>query len=93
MDAFQTGRLSRTVEVPYYERQRRALGWSTTFVGSLFGAKHGVRIYDIDLTEDWVLVENMTAHPVNMGAYCLCDEGRLHKLQFPDDLVVAPRPF
>ena len=93
MDAFQTGRLSRTVEVPYYERQRRALGWSAIFVGSLFSAKHGVRIYDIDLHEDWVLIENMTWAPVNMGAYCLCNEGRQSKLQFPEDVVVAPKSF
>jgi len=90
LDAFQTGRLTRTIEVPYYERQRRILPFQATWLGSLFQKKHGVRIYDIDLQEDWVLIENFSNSPVSMGAYTLCDEERENKLEFPVDLVLQP---
>jgi hypothetical protein len=49
LDAFQTGRLSRSIEVPYYEHQRRNLTFQATWLGSLFQKNHGVRIYDIGL--------------------------------------------
>jgi len=53
-DFLQTGRLSRTIEVPYYERLRRELPFAATTVGSLFQKKHGVRIYDIGTRIEWV---------------------------------------
>ena len=76
LDAFQTGRLTRTIEIPYYEQQRRTLQFQATWLGSLFEKKHGLRIYDIDLQEDWVLIENTSKVSVMMGAFSLCDEDR-----------------
>jgi len=43
--------------------------------------------------EDWVLIENNSGAPVSMGCYCLCDEDRANKLQFPDDVIVQPGHF
>lgn len=44
---FQTGRLTRSIEIPFYEIQRRNLQFHGTWLGSWFTKKHGVRIYDI----------------------------------------------
>eukprot|EP00615_Pteridomonas_danica_P007424 CAMPEP_0114355942 /NCGR_PEP_ID=MMETSP0101-20121206/20607_1 /TAXON_ID=38822 ORGANISM="Pteridomonas danica, Strain PT" /NCGR_SAMPLE_ID=MMETSP0101 /ASSEMBLY_ACC=CAM_ASM_000211 /LENGTH=206 /DNA_ID=CAMNT_0001498161 /DNA_START=20 /DNA_END=637 /DNA_ORIENTATION=- len=92
-EAHQTGRLSRTIEIPFYESRRRILQFHGTWLGSLFTRKHGVRIYDIDLEEDWVLIENMTNKPVEMREFCLCDEDRRDKLLFPGELVLEPHEF
>lgn len=46
---FQTGRLTRSIEIPFYEEQRRNLQFNPTWLGSLFTKKHGIRIYDIGI--------------------------------------------
>ena len=47
LEAFQTGKLTRTIELPYYEKQRRSLQLESTWLGKLFSRHHGIRIYDI----------------------------------------------
>lgn len=64
-----------------------------TWLGSLFSKQTGVRIYDIDLHEDWVLIENTSRKPVPMGSFSLCDEERIHKLEFPEDLILGSKQF
>jgi hypothetical protein len=66
---------------------------SATWLGGLFTPKHNVRIYDIDLEEDWVLIENLSRSPISMGSFCLCDEDRTEKLQFSAELIIEPRQF
>lgn len=46
-ESFSTGRLTRTVEIPYYETQRRRLHLEATWLGKLFHPNYGVRIYDM----------------------------------------------
>ena len=46
-----------------------------------------------DLTEDWVLIENMSLKDISMSKFTLCDEERANKLEFPEDLVLEPHSF
>ena len=46
-----------------------------------------------DLTEDWVLIENMSPKDISMSKFTLCDEERANKLEFPEDLVLESHSF
>jgi hypothetical protein len=45
--SFSTGRLTRTVEIPYYENQRRNVSPYSWTPLKLFNPNYGVRIYDM----------------------------------------------